>query len=400
MPFPLAELIAGDATSAAAYLAARGAQVRAAGGLNWAEKQANVLSDVLSGLGTSVSSNPVLGHALVGGGLGALAGAGSHYLGGDETDPNARRRGVLSSALTGGLAGAALGGGLGMVRRHFPGGAGHAPASVPDGGTPGVGEFTHGGQRYRIDPQALRNDPELLQRTLGASAGPGPIENLPGAAVNFLWNNPVAPWSGRVLPAFGAVDATWSAQRRRVTDLQAGLRKMLASKDSHAGVVAPNREAFNQLAGSDAAMHDLLHGPHPDAGPVRNTWRRLFGGDVRGDYQSGLGRMRDAPALETPIGVHGTVVPQGEMAKTTTRVHEVPHVEQVIPRDTLREARHLGRTERLGTKLNLPRLSGRLALYGGIPAAEWMLNSYLSEHGKAQDLRELMRQHARPIGPA
>lgn len=393
MPFPLAELVAGDVEKAAAYLAGRRSAVRA-GERTWAEKRADGASDVLSGLGKAVTSNPVLGKALIGGGLGALAGGASHYLGGDEGDPRAKRRGVLSSALTGGLAGAALGGGFGLAQRGLAGSGG---AGGPQGGTPGVGEFVHNGQRYRIDPQVLRNNPELLQRAISASSGPGLVESALPAALHGFWNNPVAPWSARILPGVGAVDAIMARGRRGVRDLQGGLREMIGSK-GHGGPVGENPAAFNALAGNEGAMRDLLHGPRPvsgnalqrGGGHVRNFFRRIFGGEARGDFT--------VPEARTQTQVLGKDH-AGKLLTERVPLRDAAgnEIRQSVSRDLANEARHLGRNARLGAKLNLPRMTGRALFYGGIPLAEWGLTSLANEHTKARDIREMMRQYARPV---
>src|SRR5262245_7732293 len=113
MPLPIAELARCDISQVASYLAARQADIHARG-VRWQEKQANGFADTLSALGQKVMDDPILSKALLGGGIGALAGGATHVLGGRDEHPDPevrakRRGGWLSKMLTGGLAGAALG---------------------------------------------------------------------------------------------------------------------------------------------------------------------------------------------------------------------------------------------------------------------------------------------------
>jgi hypothetical protein len=82
--------------------------------LTYREKQAEP-PDWMTSLGEQVQHNPVIGKALLGGGLGALGGGVAGAFG-SEDDPRGRPRRMLSHALMGGLAGAAAGGGLGLAR--------------------------------------------------------------------------------------------------------------------------------------------------------------------------------------------------------------------------------------------------------------------------------------------
>lgn len=87
---------------------------------SWAEKQAEGMSDYLSGLGQTLQSHPELRHALMGGAVGAgLGGLGTAW-GNRGKDPG-ERRSVVGSALTGGLAGAAVGGGASLLHKGIAG---------------------------------------------------------------------------------------------------------------------------------------------------------------------------------------------------------------------------------------------------------------------------------------
>ena len=122
--------------------------------LSYAEKRAIAMSDVLSGIGTHVKNNPVAAQALVGGGLGAAAGGlGTVWSNRDKEEHE--KTSPWSSMLTGGLAGAALGGGVGLARKSFDG--------MRDGSaTVGPTEFTSGGRKMELDPSALDKHPDLL----------------------------------------------------------------------------------------------------------------------------------------------------------------------------------------------------------------------------------------------
>lgn len=194
---PIVRLVEGSLDAAVDYLALRACAVRL-GNQTLSEKKAANGSDVLSSLGDSLQNNPILGKALLGGGLGAAAGAGSYAFGGEKDETGRPRAGGLwSRLLTGGLAGATLGGGLGAAQHLWPGGVGGVGGTGSESGTGGgkggSGVFELDGQKMRLDPAALQANPKLLEQTQALSS-PGHLhESLPGQVTSFLFNNPLAP---------------------------------------------------------------------------------------------------------------------------------------------------------------------------------------------------------------
>ena len=97
------------------------------------------------------------GAALLGGGLGAAAG-GIGAAVSNRGKPEGERRGILSSALTGGLAGAAIGGGGVAAAKGFSGlrDTGHAevkgdPIPIP-------------GSDLKLNPQVMTQMPDAHKR--------------------------------------------------------------------------------------------------------------------------------------------------------------------------------------------------------------------------------------------
>lgn len=152
-------LVDGTLKQAVDYLAERAAKVRTEGH-TWAEKQALGLSDVMTSVG-NVAKDPIVGKALLGGGIGALAGGASHYMGDQDGTPESKRKGMLGSALTGALAGGALGGGVGAVQKYWPAGAPKGPAGPAPAPTP---------DNFTVDPQYLRDHPEFAAKVQAAGS--------------------------------------------------------------------------------------------------------------------------------------------------------------------------------------------------------------------------------------
>lgn len=122
---------------------------------DFGESLSNLASQASSGLGrasewaSSHGVNPAMQSAIVGGGLGALAGGGTALANPD------RRHHFLSSALTGGLAGAALGGGGAL-----------AYDKVMNGPVLGKTKIDIGnGQLAELNPEQLAQAAQLAQGT-------------------------------------------------------------------------------------------------------------------------------------------------------------------------------------------------------------------------------------------
>lgn len=153
------DLVNGTLADAVAALADAAAAARCGGVVKLA-----AVPDVLSGLGTAMQNNPMLGQALIGGGVGAgLGGLATAY--NNAGQPAQRKKSLLGGALTGGLAGAGVGAGVGLARQGIAGMGGGQGVAHGDALQPG--EFTVPGQgggpptRMRIDPKALKDNPGL-----------------------------------------------------------------------------------------------------------------------------------------------------------------------------------------------------------------------------------------------
>lgn len=163
-----------------------------------AEKAASAGSDWLSRLGDRLKNNSTLTQAAIGG----VAGAGIGALGAAR---GGRRKSILGGAITGGLAGAGLGAGVSAARAGL---SGLKSPAAPEGPKPGE-IITHNGRQFRLSPEALKANPNLLEdvsklepgrnglsRTLGlAGGGAAALANeLPGttgvAAADTLLHNP------------------------------------------------------------------------------------------------------------------------------------------------------------------------------------------------------------------
>jgi hypothetical protein len=389
MPLPLAELMEFTPEEVAGYLADRLKYVKTAG-LTIEEKQANAVSDALSALGRFVAERPIVGKALLGSGIGALAGGATHLIGGNEYDPKAKRRGILSSALTGGLAGAAIGGGVGAIQ-HF-GGSGGTPAPT----TP-TNEFVHRGQRYRLSPETLRANPEIADRIRELTSGSSGPVGWVGNTADWIWNNPHAPWSGKILSVAAPLDIALSARNRRLNDLQTGLRTMLKGDEFALG---PNRPAFERLANNEAAMRTVLRGQPGRINRVRQLLPSWLGGvtppETGGTAYAPPGLFQQEQAeLIRPRGQRGG--PRyTNLTITDPAGNPIP---QAISRDTVAEALRTGRNARTSRSIASRFGMRRLAAYLGLPIAEMFASNHFGNVGRTANLEEIIRRYGEPRGP-
>lgn len=195
--------------------------------VTYAEKRASKLSDVLTSLGSLSRDQPELAGAGIGGLLGAGAGAG-HVMLGNIGKEEEERRGVLGTALTGGLTGAAVGGGVGLARRALGRAGGPQGLSIGDALVTSTYTDPVTGKKMQIDPAALRANPDLARRIRELSAPALPLDSalrtgarnvatfVPGLrdlglrpfgyAEDPTWIERNFPVSHRALPAMGAMD--------------------------------------------------------------------------------------------------------------------------------------------------------------------------------------------------
>lgn len=219
-------LIDGTLGEAVEALAGRAAELRLRP-VTYQEVREKRARDILSSVGRQFQDNPTLASTLLGGvagaGLGGI-GTGISNLGKEKDE----RRSALGSALTGGLAGAALGGGIGLAGKAMGrlGGPGE-----PDAMRPGEFNDPDTGTRMRVDPEALKANPELARQARGLTEPANPIDRgvrgvvggglsaltraVPG--LHSLTNrlgvtddddiiDRNIPFSGKVLPPIAALD--------------------------------------------------------------------------------------------------------------------------------------------------------------------------------------------------
>ena len=105
----------------------------------------------LDRIGQAIADNPGISMTLAGAGIGAGVGGLSSF------GRKKERRNTLGSALTGAAAGAGIGGGAYLLGKNFNG--------MPGGGSSdSKGLFQHNGKGYNLDPDAIKNNPGLIQQ--------------------------------------------------------------------------------------------------------------------------------------------------------------------------------------------------------------------------------------------
>lgn len=439
------------------YLAERVVVLRERG-KTFREKQAQGGSDVFTALGDYVRKYPVASKALLGGGIGALAGAGTHLLPGGEQDVRGKRRGMLSSALLGGLSGGALGFGVGMAQKHMPfGGNVPSSASTAKGGDPGerlpLGQFRVTGPdgkktTVQIPPNVLKEDPGILARAQEYTA-PRPLPDrlalgAVGEAAKGVYVpkfNPegyLSPWlmSGllgtdvafhqRVKPlgdaiGFGAVSPRHSVDPE---DLRRGLESVeqFLGKDKYKQL-AP---ALNAI--TDADVKRLGRQAHIPANtgvsgmstpdPIKTTTPVELDETRTREMPPRSEIVRNA-AGNPVLDRHGNPMtvqhPGGKQIEKLTGTRPVTQetpgtpVSVMAPADKLMDIKAHGARTRaaekgVGITPNLRRMGGfqwqraplaagiggRVLGYGAIPAAEYVLRSWLEEKQRQRSVDEMM----------
>lgn len=432
------EFVAGTLDEAVEKLAAMATRARA----GWPEKSA--AGDFLSGLGAAVQANPTLSHALLGGGAGALVGGAGAAAANAGKDP-ARRRSVMRTALTGGLAGLGLGAGLGLART--------AGGNLSAGGgadAPRAGEFVDAttGQRMAVDPKALRDHPDLAKRIkalttptfqTAVAGGVGSAvdkirEQIPTTAALFPWVAGAdalahAPGIGLSRVAPGQVGGHYGQLNfdRGLQGHDMGGREKL--KDVIRRNLAPGTRPEGELA---------VAGGSPASGSGwRGVLHRLRNGAAPGGGALGLGRQTFSPTDTTEVASltypKTETVKVRESAKTTgpggpnfdsKHLTERPVTRPVLDADNRpvmsREAMNAGEVASIkarGAELegrqayrvpgtnryyrgmtSVPRALGlRAGLYGVPMAGEYLARGLADDAKSRQTLRELMQQYAKPV---
>lgn len=444
------ELLNGTLAEAVEKLAAYAAERRTRP-QTYAEKSA--AGDFLSSLGDTIKNNPTIGHALIGGGLGAgLGGLSTAY--GNSGKDDSQKRSILSSMLTGGLAGAGVGTGVGLARQGLGGLKG--PDASMGSDALHAGEFVDPatGTKMRIDPAALKNNPDLHKQVKSLTT-PSVQSHLAGGA-HALWQGlkEQTPTSAAVMPWLIGGDAALhfpGIGLNRIRPGQAG---------GHIG-----RELFEHgLPGiDDKVIHPDLKGAMSQGlGGTRPTEVDVPGGgkgwtkgkftelkdrinpggwlgrqvsNLRSAYPKVLGRPSD-PTLGEAVGSRAgagygdrpvasmeyTPTEERKLVGETSKGKEESKVEHVKPKETkvLSEGQ-IGETKRLGHRTHpeyggrsLSRIPGTNITYAGAKSlggaalgrslgyaapfgAEWLGRGMAHDLENRQTLRDLMAQHAKPV---
>jgi hypothetical protein len=350
------------------------------------EKMAG-FNDYLTSLGNAVKDSPTLSHALVGGGVGAgIGGLGTLY-NNSKKDPSDRRS-VLGSMLTGGLAGAGTGAGIGLARTGLSGltnaSTEHESAKLAPG------EFIDPAtsKRMKIDPAALKEN-GLTSKVRGlmapsvtgiAAAGIlGGLEKVhdlapltttlaaPVAAADLAMH---APFVGAARTTAKRLGGYWGEEllRRGIPDAT-GLRNLPTV-----------RKALESNSPVDSTMN--LHGASPRSG---KTITELLG------RQAGKG-VGDMPALTV-----SNPLPETVTHKTIGDLKQ--HAYTKSPEIATRQPYRVGNKSYFGMSSVPKALGVRAGLYGAPIAAEWFLRETLGNANKEKSLHDIMRQYAKEVEP-
>lgn len=339
------------------------------------EKVALEASNVLGAVGDYIKNNDTAKGALLGAGAGALGGVGTGLMGPGSWKEKRRR--AMSNVLGGGLAGAAIGGGLGAAKQY---GGGLKPGGGPSGtaGTPGTFTDPDTGKQMQIDPKVLKAHPELAERVQKLSTPSVETRISQGIGGAVAGAGYYAPFTTAAAAGVGANELRNIATAGRfygMDNLKAALREkdissMLGDK-SKAGLIAkmPESEKAKLLADAKGGRWSGL--------------KSLFGRGPNPDDVLHTGLVKTKPP-KVPKG--SPPAPPG--AKTV-------NISRADVNDMLRSGRNANRI--LGGKI--PAVVGRnTAIIGAGVAADAARHYYLGEQADEQqrkELRELMSQVAR-----
>lgn len=417
--------------------------------------------DWLASLGEQVKTNPALSHALVGGGLGALALGGNTALNNRGQDPS-RKKSILGSALTGGIAGAGAGAGVGVARQGLAGLKGTGDGiSGSDALRPGQFVDPATGKRMMIDPQALKDNPQLHEqvRALTTPTFQSRVVGGLGAAADFVREK--VPTTGPLALGAAGIDAAMHNPLfglSRISPEQAsgkiGTRLLQAGAKADDVMSPQMREALLRNAKPGGTMPGpavhptpLLDAGKPTGGHTGGTFHELHDTNlgVKDRMRGMLNKLREkAPALfgrPNNPGVADLVggrasstggtrpvlsthyAPEKEVKVTTGKGtgHESTSSEMhVQPKkvDTLNEG-HAARLKADGHGTaeglkgrNLFRtfgrtyagagsmggaLGGRAALYGAPVLGEYIARGVNEDTQNRQTLQEIMAKYQRPV---
>lgn len=385
------------------------------------------LSDILTSLGSSLRDNPTLGNALLGSGVGALAGGGATAMS-NAIRPPEKRRSVLGGAMTGGLAGGAIGGGASLAAKGLSNidGVGQG-LQHGDALQPGMFVDPETGKTMRIDPAALRAHPELHAESRRLSQPPSPGEQTARAVIGGGLNvaSNALPFGHSLLSNTGAIgDGTTWLDRNLPTSTNLVPKAMTLDALLHSKLNLGERIGLGRIRPGFAKSVDNL----------RTGVREIYDKNslIRGEIESG-----GKPKPGTVVGQRNTNVAEqignsrlsepghgrmnwlhrllGNHGKSSDGVLRLGN--ETMDRGAARQAKtegYLANEAKAGRKDNPRelfnlfgrdrqvasrpvRIGGRIAAYGGFPLAEYLIRGQADESTNRDKLRELMQQYAKPV---
>lgn len=380
-------------------------------------KQALDLPETLSGIGQTLQNNPTALHALIGAGIGGGAGLASNIFKNDED------KSYMGDALTGALAGGAIGGGGSLLAQNLP--KALEPEHSPYEGEPPV--FAFKGEQYALNPESIADKPylkkqieQLLNKPHGLLAAKdtllSPVTGLVGAGMGAdlvkNWQSVVDPAKRVNVPGFrsGILQALKekidpidiskapmpkspsslnprlpnSLDAEDANKLQAWIRNYLDefSKTEFAPKVQQARESIESFINSklkpDAIRGGVFHGMDRQALEALNKLDDIQLEKIlrQGGGFSGLDRGQIERLVRAGIG-EGAVPGKGQVLRTLASGpgFGLPEAKSVLGR--------IGRSRGL--------------LYSAIPLLDFLVRRQVSSMGSNDKVRNLLQQHAEKI---
>lgn len=387
-------------------------------------KQAD-MAETLKGLGGAAldafKASPAMGTGLLGAGLGGAYGLASSF-----GQPEGERR-PFGSALSGALAGGALGAGAGLAGHQLTSYLKNRPAAPPaDSGT-----FQHAGKNYRLNPDAGKLLPELqqLESRSPVTRGVGAVTDaVKGYAGNHPWL--AALMAGDIgSHALGTAAEMTTAGTGGAATKRHFMRVLESLKKEEGSSLTPE---------TGKAMKRWTEGLSPEKFHEEYTKATRGGKPIPvaiGDGKSGPKIHKiDAEALKT-VGHAGTGRVRAGGIRSLLDLWEANTGRQIGNKLTgtgyggeakavtdwtkpllsrlLGKARGAttakgvggaveGGLRRLGSMRRptstLGRLGWRGALYGGIPAAQWYMGQSAAESAARKRIEQLLQTHSTPAG--
>lgn len=411
------------------------------------EKRA--FGDFLTSLGGAVRDNPAISHALVGGGIGAVAGGLNTAYGNSGRDPS-RKRSLLGGALTGGLAGAGVGAGVGLARQGMEGLSGGGSGGPGNAGG-GHGQYVDPttGKTMAIDPNALKNDPELAAKVKSLTTPTLQSKLVGGLGAGIGAAYDAAPITTSAALPLGAADLALHGpgfgRARATPETAGGYYGRRWFSDGAAGHKLLPDSIKETLFGNKApGLHDGVtselpgHAAPPAAGTRLGRLWQAAKSRVRGDHDMGDGvadvlggtpgpGKGDGVAFRASTPVmqdveHSTPGTDTQAAsKWTTR--EPAFDANKKPKVNVEELNHgqIGDLKRLGvgkdeafkdrTMFRVPgtnrhyagaksmrgALAGRAGGLGVAGLGEYLIRGLGEEADNKQAIRDLVARHAKPV---